>query len=79
MIYGSAATGSASPTTAILAPAPIGGWLDQAREHYREYEAPVGSPPEDTVFQSRHPHPKHLLPETNPHAFTSIIPDTRRK
>jgi hypothetical protein len=35
----------------------------------------VGSPPDDAVFQSWHPHPTRALPETDPDAFTSVILD----
>ena len=50
-------------------------WLNQAREHYREYETLVGSPPDEAIFQSWHKYPKRLLPDTDPNAFTSIILD----
>jgi hypothetical protein len=48
-------------------------WLRSAREHYRAYEALVGSPPNKVIFQSWVAHPTHLLPETSEAAFTSLI------
>jgi hypothetical protein len=50
-------------------------WLKSAREHYRAYEALVGSPPDLAVFQSWAPYPKSVLPETSAAAFTSLILD----
>lgn len=50
-------------------------WLDSAREHYRAYEALVGSPPDLAIFQSWAAYPKSVLPETSAAAFTSLILD----
>ena len=54
------------------------GWLNSAREHYQVYEALLGSPPNQAIFQSWAPHPTRVLPETSPTAFTSLILDYER-
>lgn len=51
------------------------GWLDEARRHWREYEALVGGPPNIVIFQSWAPQPRKLLPETSPNTFTNVILD----
>jgi hypothetical protein len=48
-------------------------WLQTAEERIVEYEVKNGGQPEHVVFQSWHPHPEHLLPETDPGAFTYLI------
>ena len=53
-------------------------WLNSAREHFREYEALAGSPPDQAVLQSWERHPMRVLPETDPTAFTSLIIDYER-
>jgi hypothetical protein len=48
-------------------------WLNNALEHARAYEALVGGPPDDAVFQSWMQKPTRVLPENSPDAFTSVI------
>ena len=47
-------------------------WLLHARQHFTDYERD-GPPPEHAVFQSWHPDPRRLLPETNGRTFTNLI------
>jgi len=47
-------------------------WLQTARRHMALAESVVGAP-EIVIFQSWHPQPKKLFPETDQDAFTSII------
>jgi len=48
-------------------------WLDAARQHYTAYEALVGGPPDDVIFQSWVVHPTRVLPESSPDAFTHLL------
>jgi len=47
-------------------------WLNTAKRHMAFAEATAGAP-DIVIFQSWHPYPKKLLPETDQDAFTSII------
>ncbi len=48
-------------------------WLRGAEDRFVEYEVGYGGRPDHAVFQSWHPHPERLLPETDPGAFTYLI------
>jgi hypothetical protein len=48
-------------------------WLRQAEARFVKYEVEYGGHPDHAVFQSWHPHPERLLPETDPGAFTYLI------
>jgi hypothetical protein len=48
-------------------------WLRGAEDRFVEYEVEYGGHPDHAVFQSWHPHPERLLPETDPGAFTHLI------
>lgn len=49
-------------------------WMGAAEDHFIDYEIRNGNPPPDQVnFQSWNPHPTHVLPETDPTAFTYLI------
>jgi hypothetical protein len=49
-------------------------WMSAAENHFLEYEVRAGNPPPEQVdFQSWNPHPTHVLPETDPTAFTHLI------
>jgi hypothetical protein len=49
-------------------------WIGQAVDHIAMYEG-LGGNPDQAVFQSWHRYPQHLLPETDPTAFTHLIAD----
>jgi hypothetical protein len=49
-------------------------WMAAAEDHFVDYEVRGGNaPPEQVGFQSWNPHPTHVLPETDPTAFTYLI------
>lgn len=48
-------------------------WMALAEEHMTDFETHAGLVPDMVIFQSWEPHPKHLLPETDPTAFTYLI------
>lgn len=48
-------------------------WLEEARQHWRQYESLVGGPPDIARFQSWVAQPTKLLPETSPDAFANIV------
>ena len=48
-------------------------WVARAEERFVKYEVEYGGRPDHVVFQSWHPHPEQLLPETDPSAFTYLI------
>jgi hypothetical protein len=48
-------------------------WINDATNHYVTWEAQGGARPDHVVFQSWHPYPQYVLPETDPTAFTSLI------
>jgi len=49
-------------------------WMSAAENHFIDYEVHAGNAPPDQVdFQSWNPHPSHVLPETDPMAFTHLI------
>ena len=50
-------------------------WLASAREHFRAYEALVGTPPNQAILQSWMPRPTQLLPEGSASAFAGLIID----
>lgn len=47
-------------------------WISTAAAHLTAAEAAIGVP-DELVFQSWHPYPRTLLPETDPDAFTALI------
>jgi hypothetical protein len=48
-------------------------WVAKAEQRFVEYEAIIGGGPDRAIFQSWHPFPDRVLPETNPSAFTYLI------
>jgi hypothetical protein len=48
-------------------------WLSSAEQRVADVETGVGLKPDQINFQSWEPLPKHLLPETDPTAFTYLI------
>ncbi|HEX3745596.1 MAG TPA: hypothetical protein VHW09_16755 [Bryobacteraceae bacterium] len=49
-------------------------WMAAAESHFVNYETTNGyAPPEQVNFQSWNPNPTHVLPETDPTAFTYLI------
>jgi hypothetical protein len=48
-------------------------WIGLAEEHMADYETHAGLIPDEVIFQSWHPYPKHLLPENDPTSFTWLI------
>jgi hypothetical protein len=49
-------------------------WMTAAESHFVEYEVTNGyAPPDQVNFQSWNPNPTHVLPETDPTAFTYLI------
>ncbi len=49
-------------------------WMSAAENHFIDYEVRAGNaPPGQVDFQSWNPHPAHVLPETDPTAFTHLI------
>jgi hypothetical protein len=48
-------------------------WIRAAREHADAFEAALGGPPDQVVFQSWMDHPDHVLPDSDPATFTGLI------
>ena len=48
-------------------------WLALAEAHMEQFETHAGLIPDEAIFQSWEAYPKHLLPETDPTAFTYLI------
>lgn len=48
-------------------------WLASAQDHMAIYEMQHKGRPDDVVFQSWNDYPHHVLPETDPTAFTHLI------
>ncbi len=49
-------------------------WMTAAENHFVDYEVHGGiAAPDQVSFQSWNPHPTHVLPETDPTAFTYLI------
>ncbi|MFP5332306.1 MAG: hypothetical protein ACLGHX_08115 [Acidimicrobiia bacterium] len=48
-------------------------WLAKAEDRIIENEVIHGGRPDHAVFQSWHPHPRRLLPETEPGTFTNLV------
>jgi hypothetical protein len=49
-------------------------WMADAENHFIQFEVTNGyAPPEEVDFQSWNPNPTHVLPETDPTAFTYLI------
>jgi hypothetical protein len=48
-------------------------WVAKAEQRFVEYEVNAGGRPDRVIFQSWHPYPDHVLPETDPSAFTYLI------
>lgn len=47
-------------------------WLGRVEDRFTTYEL-LGGRPDHAIFQSWHPYPQRILPETDPSAFTAII------
>jgi len=47
-------------------------WLGRVEDRFTAYEL-LGGRPDHAVFQSWHPYPQRLLPETDAHAFTALV------
>ena len=48
-------------------------WIWLAEQHMTEFETHAALIPDEAIFQSWEPYPKHLLPETDTTSFTSLI------
>ena len=48
-------------------------WMNDAENHYAEWEAEGGTLPSHVIFQSWYPYPDHVLPESDPTALTYLI------
>ena len=48
-------------------------WIDDAENHYVQWEAQGGAIPNHVIFQSWYPYPTHALPESDPAALTHLI------
>ncbi len=48
-------------------------WMNDAENHYVEWEAQGGAIPTQVIFQSWYPYPQHVLPESDPTALTYLI------
>jgi hypothetical protein len=48
-------------------------WVNAAESFYTDYEIRGGTVPDEVVFQSWMPFPKHVLPETDPTTLTHLI------
>jgi hypothetical protein len=48
-------------------------WVAKAEQRFVEYEVIAGGHPDRAIFQSWHPHPERLLPESDPTTFTYLI------
>jgi len=48
-------------------------WIDDSESHYVDWEAQGGAIPDQVIFQSWYPYPTHVLPESDPTAFTYLI------
>lgn len=48
-------------------------WIDDSESHYVAWEAQGGTTPDHVIFQSWYPYPQHVLPESDPTAFTYLI------
>ncbi|HEX7171255.1 MAG TPA: hypothetical protein VF365_01465 [Candidatus Limnocylindria bacterium] len=48
-------------------------WLGRVEDRFTRYEL-LGGRPDHAIFQSWHPYPQRILPETYADAFTAIIP-----
>ncbi|MDH3944242.1 MAG: carbohydrate binding domain-containing protein [Anaerolineae bacterium] len=48
-------------------------WINNAEEHFVEYEVLHGGNPDHVIFQSWNTHPQNLIPETDHDSFTNLI------
>jgi len=48
-------------------------WMALAEQHMTDFETHAALMPDEAIFQSWEPYPKHLLPETDPTSFTYLI------
>jgi hypothetical protein len=48
-------------------------WIGDSESHYVAWEAQGGAIPDHVIFQSWYPYPRHVLPESDPTAFTYLI------
>ena len=64
--FGLIYTGTFEPTTDA-------DWANFVEHYFSDYETHGGSAPDEVIFQSWQPRPKHILPETDPTTFTYVI------
>ncbi len=64
--YGVIYNGQATPTTDVT-------WIAAAESFFTLRELYGSPPPDQVIFQSWNPYPSHVLPETDPGAFTYLI------
>jgi hypothetical protein len=48
-------------------------WISEAEAHYTAFESAGRAAPDAVIFQSWVAHPSHLLPDTDPGAFTYLV------
>lgn len=48
-------------------------WIALAEQHMADFETHAALTPDEAIFQSWMPYPKHLLPETDPTSFTYLL------
>lgn len=48
-------------------------WLDHVKRRVVEYEVLYGGQPDRPIFESWHPYPQRLLPDTDPSSFTEVL------
>ena len=48
-------------------------WIATAEQRFVAYEVIAGGRPDRAIFQSWHPQPDHVLPETDPSAMTYLV------
>jgi hypothetical protein len=48
-------------------------WIALGEQHMTDFETHAALIPDEAIFQSWEPYPKHLLPETDPTSFTYLI------
>jgi uncharacterized protein (TIGR03437 family) len=48
-------------------------WIGDSENHYVQWETEGGAIPSHVIFQSWYPYPQHVLPESDPTAFTYLI------
>jgi hypothetical protein len=59
--------------TGTFVPNTDAAWVSFVEGYFTGYETHGGAVPDQVIFQSWQPYPKHLLPETDPTTFTYVI------